>query len=50
MWRLDKEDLTKLLIAEQTISVENSNIEVLKSKFCFSVDKKLIHITFKDGD
>jgi hypothetical protein len=45
MWRLDKEELTKVIVAEQTFTVLNSNIEIYKNKFCFSVDRDLIHIT-----
>jgi hypothetical protein len=48
MWRLDKEKLTKLIVAEQTFTVWNPELEIIKNKFCFSIDKKLIHITFKD--
>jgi hypothetical protein len=50
MWRLDKKYLTKLIIAEQTIILEDNNLEVFNHKFCFSVDKNLIHITFKKGN
>ena len=48
MWRLDKEQLTKVIVAEQTFTVWNSNLEVFRNKFCFSLDRKLIHITFKE--
>lgn len=50
MWRLDKEELTKVIVAEQTFTVLNSNIEIYKNKFCFSVDRDLIHITLQDSD
>ena len=49
MWRLDKEKLTKLIVAEQTFTVWNPELELLKNKFCFSIDKNLIHMTFKDS-
>ncbi len=49
MWRLDKEQLTKLIIAEQTFTVWNPHLDILKNKFCFSIDKNLIHITLKDA-
>jgi hypothetical protein len=49
MWRLDKEQLTKLIIAEQTFTVWNPNLDILKNKFCFSIDKNLIHITLKEA-
>lgn len=49
MWRLDKEKLTKLIIAEQTFTVWNPELDILKNKFCFSIDKSMIHLTLKDA-
>lgn len=49
MWRLDKQKLTKLIIAEQTIIINENHVDVINDKFCFSVDKELIHITFQNG-
>jgi hypothetical protein len=50
MWRLDKLQLTKLIIAEQTIIIKDNDVDVINDKFCFSVDKELIHITLKKGN
>lgn len=50
MWRLDKEELTKIIIAEQTFTLWNPELEIYKNKFSFSVDRDLIHITLSDSD
>ena len=48
MWRLDKEQLTKVIVAQQTFTVWSNSLEIFRNRFCFSLDRKVIHLTLKE--